>query len=42
MGFQEFKNDYVKAIAPDNKVDMINSINDLIDKKSLSFFATQI
>jgi len=41
MGFQEFKNDYVKAIAPDNKVDMINSISNFIDKNNLSFFATQ-
>ncbi len=41
MGFQEFKEDYLKVSVPENKVDMINSIYDLIDKKNLSFFATQ-
>jgi len=41
MGFQEFKEEYLKITVPENKVDMINSINILIDKDFLSFFTTQ-
>jgi len=41
MGFQEFKVEYLKTTVPENKVNMINSISNLIDKDYLSFFSTQ-
>jgi len=40
MGFQEFKENYLKATVPEKKVDLINSIENLINKNNLSFFAT--
>ena len=42
MGFQEFKENYLKATVPENKADMINSIGNLINKKNLSFFCYTI
>ena len=41
MGFQELKENYLKETVPENKIDMINSFSNLIDKNNLSFFATQ-
>ncbi|MHA1242588.1 MAG: HEAT repeat domain-containing protein, partial [Promethearchaeota archaeon] len=41
MGFQEFLEDYLKKTVPENKVAMLNSIGNMIDKKDLSFFTTQ-
>ena len=41
MGFQEFKIDYLKTTIPENKVSKLKTIGSIIDKDSLSFFATQ-
>ncbi|NVM17078.1 MAG: HEAT repeat domain-containing protein [Candidatus Lokiarchaeota archaeon] len=41
MEFQELKDKYLKETVPENKVDMINSFGNLIDKIDLSFFALQ-
>jgi len=41
MDFQEFKANYLKETVPENKIDKINSIANLIDENNLSFFATQ-
>ncbi|GAG77395.1 unnamed protein product, partial [marine sediment metagenome] len=41
MNFQELKDNYLKETVPENKIDMINSFSNLIDKNNLSFFATQ-
>ncbi len=41
MEFQELKDKYLKETVPENKVDMINSFGNLIDKINLSFFALQ-
>jgi len=41
MGFQEFKEGYLNETVPEIKVDMINSITNVIDNITLSFFATQ-
>ncbi len=41
MEFQELKQNYLKETVPENKIDMINSFGNLIDKNNLSFFATQ-
>jgi HEAT repeat protein len=41
MGFQEFRDDYLKTTVPENKMNMINTIGNFIDKDNLSFFASQ-
>jgi HEAT repeat protein len=41
MDFQRLKENYLKETVPENKIDMLNSFGNLIDKNTLSFFATQ-
>lgn len=41
MEFQELKDNYLKESVPENKIDMINSFSNLINKNNLSFFTTQ-
>ncbi len=40
MEFQDFKNEYLKETFPENKIDMIKTFNDTINKEMLSFFTT--
>jgi len=41
MGFQEFKDDYLKATAPEERINILNSVRNLSDNSDLSFFSTQ-
>ncbi len=40
MGFQQFKEDYIKTTVPESRVEMLKSITNLIDRNKLSFIAT--
>ncbi|MFX1449138.1 MAG: HEAT repeat domain-containing protein, partial [Promethearchaeota archaeon] len=41
MEFQEFKEKYLKETVPENKIEMISSFSNSINKSDLNFFATQ-
>jgi HEAT repeat protein len=41
MGFQEFREDYLKATSPEEKISILKAVGNLNDKGSLSFFSTQ-
>jgi uncharacterized protein YcbK (DUF882 family) len=42
MGFQEFRDEYLKTTVPENKMNMINTIGNYIDKDNLSFLLRNI
>jgi len=42
MGFQEFRDEYLKTTVPENKMNMINTIGNFIDKDNLSFLLRNI
>jgi hypothetical protein len=42
MGFQEFRGEYLKTTVPENKMNMINTIGNFIDKDNLSFLLRNI
>jgi HEAT repeat protein len=41
MGFQEFKEEYLKATGPEEKISILNAVGNLNENGSLNFFTTQ-